>query len=449
MSDNQKGFILHEESNDLDVKLLTNHLLVIGINAYQNGIPPLNNAVSDARAFERLLTTKYAFDPKHVIPLYDKAATLGNIIQSFDRLSSTLGKTDNLIVYFSGHGELINNRGYWIPVDAQLHHRHTYLSNHQVRDFFSDLNTHHALGIIDACFSGSLMQVRSLKEEKTPRYYGIPSRWVMTSGQVEPVPDGLPGHHSPFAKSLLTQLEYNTSPYLNIQHLWVNMREGIISNSAQTPACEPLRNAGHQGGEYFFIQREAKEMPPASTPAAMSPASPVIDNGDTPDQTTNYQYMDLDQLKTRLRKHFIENELEKIFQILVDCLKENSPHKEVVYLRYSNYNSLRKDLALGIRQQADTEMAQIRQALDFVINKMTREDLKAPPAPAPDPDNKWLQNLENAGLKMQAELLIKKRDRIQKALILEDEPTRQLRFEEQLEELEQQLQAIKDQMSKT
>jgi len=99
-----------------------NHLLVIGINDYSNGIPVLNNAYPDAQRFHKVLTEKYQFDvgAENCIFLENKAATKKKIIDTFKDLTERLTSNDNLIYYFSGHGDLdkTTDIGYWIPADA-------------------------------------------------------------------------------------------------------------------------------------------------------------------------------------------------------------------------------------------------------------------------------------------------------------------------------------------
>lgn len=53
--------------------------------------------------------------------------------------------------------------------------------------------------------------------------------------------------------------------------------------------------------------------------------------------------------------------------------------------------------------------------------------------------NADLKQLEAQGLKRQAELLIKKLNRLQEALILEDDPNRQFKYEHQIKQIEKQL----------
>ncbi len=369
-----RGVITKGDHQKKTAKPKTTHLLCIGINKYSNGIVTLNNAVRDAKAFEKILKDKY--DITNNITLYDEAATLDGIINAFDNLRTKITKEDNLIIYFSGHGDLVNNRGYWIPVDAVADKRRTYLSNHEIKDLLFDLAAHHVLVIADACFSGALLQKGRSME--VSRYYTMPSRWVMTSGQIEVVPDGLPGYHSPFAKSLLTQLEYNSKPYLSLSELWVNMREGIITNSGQTPACEPVREVNHQGGEYYFIDKEATDLPPipvlekqeTGPTKQLATITTVIDN----QQITDIP-IPLVQLKQILRKLFVTRKTKEAFELLTKRLKDDSTHMTTVYLRLADYNGLQNDIARGIAMNVPQRKAQINYALDYIIQNLEEEDL--------------------------------------------------------------------------
>lgn len=367
-----RGTVTKESHQQKAAKLKTTHLLCIGINQYGNSIVTLNNAVRDARAFEKILKEKYGVTD--ILTLYDEAATLAAIIETFDYLREKLTKEDNLIIYFSGHGELVNNRGHWIPVDAVLGERHTYLYNHEIRDLLFDLKAHHVLVIADACFSGSLLV--NNRSTSPSRYYTLPSRWVMTSGQIELVPDGLPGFHSPFAKSILTQLEYNSKAHLSVTELWVNMREGIIANSGQTPLCEPVKDVNHQGGEYYFIDKNVTDLP-------LIPSADFETNKEVPKKQLAPTIKDkaiteipMNKLKRNLRKLQVGGKTKEAYELLMDNLNDNSPHMTTVYLRLADYNGLQNDIAQGIAMNIPQRKAQINHALDFIIQNMEEDDLR-------------------------------------------------------------------------
>ncbi len=239
------------------LQLKTNHLLVIGIDRYEdNGIPNLNNAVRDAKRFVEILHTTYQFEAANTIELYNEAATKDKILEVFDLHINDLGKEDNLIVYFSGHGDLLEhiNKGYWIPTEARLEKRGDYLSNTEVLDFFRFLKVHHIFAIVDACFSGALAKNLE-KPSYNQRVDAKPSRWLLSSGALEKVSDGS-GKHSPFANSLFSALVDTDQSEIRVLDLCNEVISTIDSNSKdQTPIGQPIFGVGHMLGQFVFYRK--------------------------------------------------------------------------------------------------------------------------------------------------------------------------------------------------
>lgn len=361
------GFEEDAAADDSPNLLFKNHLLLIGIDDYKNGISKLNNAVSDIKAFKEIALKRYQFSANHCYELIDHQANRKNIINKIRELQGQLTAEDNLLFYFSGHGELDKqtHTGYWIPADATAGEVSSYISNNEIRHLLQGFKTQHTFGIVDACFSGAMFMKATAAAVK--RYYNIPSRWLMTSGLEEVVPDGAPGHHSPFAASLLTQLRNNFQPALSTNELWGQMREGVIANSKQTPRCEPLSNAGHQGGEFFFLRKDANfdQIPTTAQIDANTPLRQIA-------QTS------AKSLQTQLQQLVATDDLYEAFTILNDKLSESSSHKNLVLGRMGAYNGLRRRVNQGIvsEEHARIQTAQIRQAVLYVIEELEEEDLK-------------------------------------------------------------------------
>jgi hypothetical protein len=81
--------------------------LIIGIDEYSGEWPPLKNAVNDARGVAELLSSKYTF--KYIKTLYNREATRDNILKEFEFLLQKVKENDNVLIYYSGHGEYIQN----------------------------------------------------------------------------------------------------------------------------------------------------------------------------------------------------------------------------------------------------------------------------------------------------------------------------------------------------
>lgn len=247
-----------EQSQKLKPSIGINYLLVIAIDQYQH-VTPLDNAVRDAKAFQQILWENYQFDKQHTVSLFDAKANKDDILDKFDFLTDTLTENDSLILYFAGHGELIKNHGYWILYYGKLNKRGTYLPNSLVINFFENLKARHIFAIVDSCFSATLFKTRKLSVTEK-RLEIIPSRWLLTSGMEEPVLDGTPGQHSPFAKTLITQLQAHKGSGISVTRLSANIQEVVPHNSHQTPRWEPLQKVDHQGGQFIFHPKDATDI---------------------------------------------------------------------------------------------------------------------------------------------------------------------------------------------
>lgn len=231
-----------------------NYLFVIAIDDYEH-CPTLYNCLNDANRLIKILTQQYEFEKEHVQTLFNQEATEGNIFKAFRTLITRVTPTDNVIIYFSGHGEYdkVFDEGYWIPVNARLGAYEDFLPNSKIKNILEAIKSKHIFLIADSCFSGSLFtQFKSATV--AARLENDPSRWGLTAGRNEVVSDGQIGDHSPFADSLLYHLEENKVP-LGVSTLCNRVIENVVAAAEQTPRGEPLKVKGHRGGQFFFHPR--------------------------------------------------------------------------------------------------------------------------------------------------------------------------------------------------
>ena len=156
--DTTKAVVTREESERLSNKKKgINYLFVIAIDAYVH-CPKLYNCLNDAKGLIDILTTQYEFDSKYVQTLFNEEATEGNIFKAFRKLITQVTPKDNVIIYFSGHGEYdeVFDEGYWIPVNARLGAHEDFVPNSKIKNILEAIKSKHIFLIADSCFSGSL-----------------------------------------------------------------------------------------------------------------------------------------------------------------------------------------------------------------------------------------------------------------------------------------------------
>lgn len=230
--------------------------LLIGINEYQyDEINDLDNPVRDAQSLYDVLISKYSFEKENIIFL--KNPTYAEMFSTLDKLGSKLTSTDNLLIFYAGHGYWDDKAkvGYWLPSDASRGSKVNWFSNSQLRDLLGGIQTRHTLLIADACFSGAIFKSRAAFTE-TPqgiqKLYEIPSRKAMTSGIFsQEVPD-----ESMFIKYLVKKLDENKEQFLTSESLFSNLKPAVMSNSANIPQYGVIQNVGDEGGgDFIFVHK--------------------------------------------------------------------------------------------------------------------------------------------------------------------------------------------------
>lgn len=229
----------------------TNYLFIIGINDYQYW-PKLYNAVSDVNSLVGVLMSRYNFKFENITVIKNEQATRSNIYKGLRSLIEKIKPTDNLVLYYSGHGyfdELLSE-GYWVPVDARKGNTGDYLSNSDILKIVKNINSQHTFLIADACFSGSLFgDTKRGYAENVEKYR---SRWGLASGRLEVVSDGTEGTNSPFASMLIKYLNNNNKPELTVSEIVQYVKIKVAEITDQTPVGNPLKGAGDEGGEFVF-----------------------------------------------------------------------------------------------------------------------------------------------------------------------------------------------------
>ena len=362
-----------------------NHLLVIGIDGYANGVSELNNAVLDAKAFRDLLWEQYQFEKENTICLFDKDATTDNILETLKSYAVDLTDQDNLLIYFSGHGELnkITSKGYWLPVDSIANREGSYLSNNDIIDYVKVMKAHHIFAIIDSCFSGALFHrsATTVADEKQDR---DKSRWLLTAGRNELVSDGPKGSHSPFAYALLNYLKNNDQDSFWVSELCLRVLKGVQFNASQSPRGEALPNVGHLGGQFVFYPKgyvpkkqaaskvkEAAGKRGGSTAPPKAPASPPV-------VETKEHFTDLDELKLELKLKLAED-ISDFFTQFDKVINPSSRKFNDSILQKGAYKRAKKDEDGGLasKEFINRTYARIRNALTNMADDLKETDLKA------------------------------------------------------------------------
>jgi hypothetical protein len=243
------------------------HALVIGNDHYKHW-PQLMNAISDATAIAKVLKEQYGFQVTLL-----KDANRAQIMKALNQYRKVLTEKDNLLIYYAGHGHLEQgiDRGYWIPVDAEINDNSEWVLLPSVTDMLQLISAKHVMVVADSCFGGKLTRsslaqlkpgltddarldlLRTLSQKRV--------RTAMTSGGVKPVLDAGGSGHSVFADAFLGVLEENAT-VLEAERLFWAVRTRVVStsqklNAEQIPTYDPIHMAGHESlGDFIFVPQQ-------------------------------------------------------------------------------------------------------------------------------------------------------------------------------------------------
>ena len=240
------------------------YALIIGNSEYENKqIDDLIAPANDAKALDDILKNKYNFETNLLLN-----ATREEILDAIQEMATKLNREDNLLIYYGGHGMYIieQERGYWLPIDADKNKRSKWINTQSVADEIKYAKAKHILLIVDSCFSGSLTKStttnKNLNLERGDKKIKIlklkKARILISSGGTEIVDDADGSGHSYFARKLIDTLKENEPGHVLTSH---NIYEPIlnyVSNNSpvkQLPQWKIIIDTGHDDGDFLFFAK--------------------------------------------------------------------------------------------------------------------------------------------------------------------------------------------------
>lgn len=143
------------------------HLVVVGINQYQNSALNLNFAQPDAAAVEKFFSSgpSTLFRATKVVEMMNAGATRAEVLAKLHSLKNTAPE-DVVILYLAGHGESAGPNWYFLPHDIVYPERAEELqkkglSSQEIRDLVMQIGAKKVLLLMDACKSGFALQAFS------------------------------------------------------------------------------------------------------------------------------------------------------------------------------------------------------------------------------------------------------------------------------------------------
>jgi hypothetical protein len=248
------------------------YALVIGINDYPGR--RLAYAVRDAKVIGKLLRKRYGFEVEELTAKSNTTRTA--IMNAFDRLVNKTGMDDQVIIFFSGHGDVrkSGNRvtgGYLVPIDGKKGKRATLIRMDIIPALSRDLAARHVLFIIDTCYSalaGGMMHMGSSPEE-TIQYVKAKmekrGRHIITAGQsdqrAEMLDDLKMSVYSHYLKKALEgDADDNNDHVVTLAEVqtYLDKKVSTRTQNRQQPLWRHLEGTGAEG-EFVFVPKDFEQ----------------------------------------------------------------------------------------------------------------------------------------------------------------------------------------------
>ena len=235
--------------------------LIVGNDAYEH-LPPLQNAVNDARALDARLR---ALGFETILKVNAGGLELNRAIYEFGGKVQPGGVG---LVFYAGHGIEAGGRNYLIPVDAQLQSdvdlRFAAIDVDAVLGALKDARAALNVVILDACRDNPLPNKGRSTSRGLARVSPPSGTFVAyAAGPGEVAADGDAGGNGVFTGELLKALN---APGLKIEEVFKQVASGVRSRTGGRQ--EPWTQASITGDFYF--------VPPIAAAPVVRPSNPPV-----------------------------------------------------------------------------------------------------------------------------------------------------------------------------
>ncbi|MEM0993705.1 MAG: caspase family protein [Bacteroidota bacterium] len=249
----------NKKQNSLPNRRQMDHALFFAVDNYQSStFNNLKYPIKNAKEIAAALRKNYGFSTS-VVP-NPTAKQIEDSLRYYQERYSTqaLNPEGQLLIFFSGHGEVEYDIGYFLPTDTDANRLRTAIDYPFLQSFINNIPCKHILVVIDACYSGSFdpeIAMRSgVNRFRRPNELSEPekfydnhlnrrTRLFMSSSAKERTPD-----KSDFAKKILDGLrrEAGKNYLLTVGELF----ETYVKKANPTPL---LRSFGKDEAGSSFI----------------------------------------------------------------------------------------------------------------------------------------------------------------------------------------------------
>ena len=240
-----------------------NKAILIAAEKYNTNWTTLINPIKDVNDIGNLLYNKFSFDTTMVYnPTWEQFDEALN-----KSINTIYNENDQLFILITGHGMLLNNSGYFVPVDAQRGKTRDLYDFAAIKQKLESHPCKHIYLVLDVCHSGRFFPIERLKGANVPdvktkngdekyileQMKGI-TRKAITSSGLEEASDGEPGVNSPFIYKFKNYLEAIPSGEIRGSKQIGGYITELNPNNKQTPKTGGF-GLDNSSSDFIFIAK--------------------------------------------------------------------------------------------------------------------------------------------------------------------------------------------------
>jgi len=280
------------------------HALLIGASEYSVW-PKLSSIASELDGVEQVLSDTGFSVQRLVDP--DAEALVGGVKAFIDEHGYE--PQNRLLIYFSGHGHSVGEKGFLLPVDIpdpieRRAFRQKALPMTQVMAWARDMEAKHVLFVFDSCFAGSVFKSKSMPEPDERYIRSVtsqPVRQFITAGSANEEVPAKSTFTPAFVDAIRGEGDLNGDGYITGSELGVHLSQLVPRFVEQTPQYGKIDDYELARGDFvFFTGKPAEPIDPVAPLASVPtftdvPASAMevmvwqsSEKGDTPGEYEAY-----------------------------------------------------------------------------------------------------------------------------------------------------------------
>ena len=165
-------------------------------------------------------------------------------------------QVNSLLIWYSGHGKISNDNGYWMPIDASKKDEFTYFSTTNLKGYLSTYkNLRHTLVVADATETGPSFYL-AMRDTDRPKECGDYQATKLKSAQVLSAAEPERSNESSLlCKTFANTLKGTKDKCISIDNISEKVNSAAKQNQKQKPKFGNIQDLSDENGTFFFMKK--------------------------------------------------------------------------------------------------------------------------------------------------------------------------------------------------